>query len=766
MIRSMRLESVVGLGLAVFLFLTGSGFGAPLVVREVQVRNLGAGVLDEGTVLAHVGTKAGDLFSRVQISRDVRSLQECGLFSFVEASVKEVPRGVAVIFSVKRRPRIRSLKIEGADHLGNRKVRKLMEIGAGDLVDDTVMAAAARKVREEYRKRLFPDVRVKWTIKEDEKDAVADVVVRVVEGQRAWVRRINFIGNHHVRRWRLLKVMKQKQASIFSWLTRVGRYNPEDLAGDRAALRRYYMDQGYLDVDVSEPRVEQAGRAIEIFFDIHEGPLYKIGSIDVAGVRAFPVEKILNRVVVKTGELASYRRISESADAIRDVYGMGGYIGARVKSDLNTHPESGLVDITFHVNEGHQARVRDIIIRGNTRTKDKVIRRELAIYPGDIFNEVRVRTSERRLWNLGYFSYVNSVPQPTEKPDEYDLEFDVEEQKTGQFMVGAGFSSVDNLIGFVELSQGNFDITGWPYFTGGGQKLKLRTQFGTKRTDVELSFVEPWFLDRRLALGVNFFRHDRRFLSDDYDQKNTGGSLSLTHGLGRYSRVSLEYSLEDIEVYNVANDASDVIKQEKGRRTKSAVTLSLLRDTRDSVFVPTRGNRTKLSAMLAGGPLAGDTDIYRLEARSSQYFPLWFDHVFNLRGRVSVVEEYGDSDHVPIFDRLFLGGAYDVRGFHYRDVGPKDQDGEPVGGKTAAYMTAEYTVPLAEKVRAAVFYDMGMVSESAYSMDGDLNSSAGLGLRLNIPGFPLRLDYAWPIETDEYNKQPSGRFSFVIGYSY
>jgi outer membrane protein insertion porin family len=483
-------------------------------------------------------------------------------------------------------------------------------------------------------------------------------------------------------------------------------------------------------------------------------------------------------VKLKRGDVASIEQIRQASQSVRDYYGSRGYIDTLVRYDLDAKPSRGVVDVRFDVQEGELAYIRDIRIRGNTRTQDKVIRRELAVVPGDIFNEVRVRISERRLWNLGFFSFVNSVPEPTAEQDQYDLTFEVEEQKTGQFIVGAGFSSVDDVVGFVELSQGNFDLFGWPHLTGGGQKLKLRSQFGTERTDVELSFVEPWLFNRKLSLGVDLYRHDSRFLSDDYDQRNTGGSVSLARALTRSIRGSLKYAFEEIEVYDLSDDASDRIREEEGSRTKSSMTLGLLRDTRDSVFVPTRGNRTSLSATLAGGPLGAETDLYELEARSSQYIPLWFGHVLNIKGWAAVVEEHGDADRVPIFDRLFLGGARTIRGFRYRDVGPRDTEGEPIGGRTAAYGTAEYSIPLGKTIRFATFYDVGMVWEEAYEMEGDYNSSYGIGLRFDIPGFPLRLDYAWPLETDEYtiievgtgleqtktNDQPSGRFSFLLGY--
>ena len=466
-----------------------------------------------------------------------------------------------------------------------------------------------------------------------------------------------------------------------------------------------------------------------------------------------------------SGEIASRSSIKRAARAIRDYYGSRGYIRSRAEDQWSTEPDQKFLDVHFVIKEGELAYIRNVRVEGNTRTKDKVIRRELAVFPGEIYDEVKIRRSERRIRNLGFFSSVYSSPLSTEAPDKYDVLFEVEEQKTGQFVVGAGFSSVDNLLGFVELSQGNFDLRAWPHFTGGGQKLKIRAQLGTSRTDTEINFVEPWFLDRRLSLGLSGFRHDRRFLSDDYDQRNTGGSISLGKSLGGFDRIQMRYSLENIEVFDVESDASTAIMEEEGERTKSSLSVELTHDTRDSVFVPTRGNRSSFRVELAGGPLGGETDIYGLEGRLSHFWPVWFDHVINLRLWAAVVEEFGDSDRVPIFDRLFLGGARTLRGFDFRDVGPKDENGEAVGGQTGAYAIGEYTMPIVEKVRLATFYDMGMIWEDSYDVElSDLNSDVGLGIRLDLPQFPLRLDYAWPLEADEFNDKSSGRFNFLLGY--
>ncbi|MEM7393648.1 MAG: BamA/TamA family outer membrane protein, partial [Verrucomicrobiota bacterium] len=266
------------------------------------------------------------------------------------------------------------------------------------------------------------------------------------------------------------------------------------------------------------------------------------------------------------------------------------------------------------------------------------------------------------------------------------------------------------------------------------------------------------------SLSLEAFQSDRRFLSDDYEQRNTGGRIGLGRALWGPNRARLTYSLENIDVHDVADDASEVIQAEEGERLKSALTLAITHDTRNNFFVPSKGNRTILTLGVAGGPLAGDTDIYNAEVRVSHYIPVFVDHVLSFRGAVAIVESYGDSDSVPIFDREFLGGARTLRGFRFRDVGPKDENGEPIGGQSSWFGSFEYTVPLFQQFRAAAFYDIGMVNDDTSLEFGDYNSDVGIGVRLDFPGLPLRMDYAWPIEADEFNDKSGGRFNILLGH--
>jgi outer membrane protein insertion porin family len=409
--------------------------------------------------------------------------------------------------------------------------------------------------------------------------------------------------------------------------------------------------------------------------------------------------------------------------------------------------------------------VQRINIIGNTRTKDKVIRREVLIAPGDVYNTVRVETTKKRLDNLGYFSKVETYPDETGVGGRKDLVVEVEEKRTGSLNFGAGFSTIDEIVGFVEVTQGNFDLMNWPNFTGAGQKFRARVQYGSRRKDVIIGLTEPYFLDRRLSLGGEVFYREADFLSSVYDQRNYGFSLVARKPLGRFMSLSLEYRLENVQIFGLPSDASDELGIEEGTRTKSQVTASWVYDDRDNPFLTRKGRRITVTPTIAGGFLGGSTQIYGYNIEASQYFHLPYDMILLLNGQVASVDTWGDGERVPIFERLFLGGTNDLRGFDFREVGPKDENDEPIGGRTMARATVELTYPIIEKVRAAVFYDTGFVNRDAYDFStDDVASDVGFGLRLDLPIGPIRVDYGIPIQ--KAGTDSNGKFNFNVGYQF
>jgi len=760
------------------LFLLIQPAGAAQIIHDVVVKNVGSGKVDENSVKAYIQSRPGADFDRSVLAKDVKALLATGRFSWVGSDVEPVDGGLRLLFSIRNKFILeRPIKVFGCKHLREGKIIDLLGLQPGELVDDAVMAIRVQRVIDRYRKDYFPKARVTFTVKElDHERGTAAVTVNVEEGGKELVKELEYVGNTVFSATDLRKHMKQPAWWNPCWWLKKKSYDEGELETAKAEIIALYHGRGYVEanVDISEVGYDEKGN-LKVVVKIIEGPLYKFGNVVLQGNKLFPEAEIRRAVSAKPGAPASTENLRASAQGIEDFYGSRGYIDSQVKPVLDTDTGRRIVNIVFSVTEGSQSKIRNIRIEGNNRTKDKVIRRELLVAPGELYDEVKVRRSERIVNNLGYFKTVRSYPTKTLVPDERDLIMEVEEKRTGNFMISAGFSSIDRVIGMLELSQGNFDLFGWPHMTGGGQKVKLSTQFGSRRKFYELSFIEPWFLDRKLSFGVDFYLSDVTYT--DYDIERKGVAVTLGKPINRANRVELQYSIEKEQLKDIAstNAYVNLATEEEyyfnnePETFKSSMQLTLLHDTRNNPFFPTKGNRSSIFGSVSGGLLGLDTDIYQVGLRINQYFPLWLEHVLCLRARCEVVECYDDTESVPITDRLFLGGGRTLRGFDYRDVGPKAipltdyQGGEstgyyrPVGGRSLAMATAEYTIPIVSHVRFALFFDIGNVWWDAYDfLPDDLAMSTGAGLRLDLPGFPIKIDYGWVVrKDDEYtDKQP------------
>jgi outer membrane protein insertion porin family len=782
------------------LFLAASG---PLcaadrpdaTVREIVIENRGGGPVDPSFARSHMSLREGMPFTRAQLSRDVKAVLATGHFTSVEAHYERLADGLRLILVVRGKLRLAEpVRVKGAEEFSENKVRSLLDLAPGSVVDDQVLGVRVQKVIAEYRKDFYPDARATWRIAAtNEAEGLALVTLTVKEGGRAKVKRVTFSGNRALPARELWPtVEKRGWWNPFRWFG--GRaYDPDALDQARFEIAGRYRDEGFLDAAAGEPRIERLPDGhLSVEFPIEEGTKYRVsvsgvkmehGELTATGLTLFPDQEVRKLIALKPDAVASEARIRETARRIEDHYSQRGYADASVKPVMDADRESGRVNVRFAIVEGSLVRIRRVDIRGNARTQERVIRRELLVSPGDLLDRTKVQRSERIVSNLGFFSSVRSRAVETELPGEKDLIFDVEEKRTGQFMVGAGFSSIDRVMGFAELSQGNFDLAGWPYFTGAGQKLKLRGQFGSRRQSYELSFVEPWFLERKLSLGVDLYRTEVDY--QDYDVKTTGAALTLEKPLPGPNRVSLRYSLDRASISDIA-DTNEYVRfdhpaepyfftREEKDTVESSLLLTLKHDTRNHPFTPTRGHSVRVFGGISGGVLGFDTDVYQAGWRTSHYVPLWFGHVLNLRTRYEVVEEYGDTDEVPITDRLFLGGGRTLRGFDYRDVGPKvirkdstpgHERYRPVGGRSLALANAEYLVPIVSHVRLAAFYDTGNVWRDAFDVEfGGLASTAGVGIRLDVPGFPIRVDRGWVIQRDD-RLTDKDAWAIWIGYDY
>ena len=780
--------------------LSGTGWSA-VTIDKIRIENLERAQLDSSFVRAYTSLRAGQQVENeaelnAAVAKDVDNLNRSGRFSYVRAFIEQQDGSLTLVYSVVPRLRLRNIEISGARKISNRKIKNQLELELGDYVDDAVVGEKVRKVEAYCRQNKYPEAVATWTLTPDVETGAADLMVTVNEGEKLRVKKINLVGDRFLSdsvfsktgrffkrlvpglgrasrddAWFVTENVRDRlnQKETF-WITPwFGAYRPELVDADVAVLKKHYKDYGFLDVAVEQPQMDsRGGGRVELTYRISEGVQYCIGSVNLEGAELFEPEELNKRISMKSGDLAAQSEIDAAAAALRRYYGNRGYIRSLVTPVIETDSATRTANVVFKIQEGQLAEINKINIRGNKKTRDEVIRRELAVFPGEEFHQQKVETSEKRLKNLGYFETVNSSYAPADGTNTYDLTFNVDEKSMGSFLVGAGFSSVDSLVGFAELSHGNFDIQRWPP-VGDGQKMKIRIQAGSERNDVEISFVEPWFMDRKLSLGVDLYHRTAYYYSDDYSLQTTGGRVSLSKPLGPFVRGTISYSLENFDIYdvNAPTSAAFIVSQE-GQHLKSKVGFTLSRDTRDQFFIPTRGNRSSATLEVSGGPLGGDTEIIYAEATTAQYWPVWNDHVFNLRGTVRTVESYGDGD-VLIFDRLYLGGPRTLRGFDYRDISPRDpfNNNEPFGGKSSWFASAEYTVPLWSKIRGALFYDIGAVGEEPTDfVTADMNSNWGIGARFDLPMFPLRLDYAFPHLTDEDNEEAQPRWNFMLGYTF
>jgi outer membrane protein insertion porin family len=630
----------------------------------------------------------------------------------------------------------------------------------------------------------------------------------ITESPKVKILEVDFVGAKAFPQKKLRKVIKTRKHWMFSWLTGSGVFKDEQFEEDKEKLAEFYRDKGYIDFEIKDVQfLNPTPKTMIIRFIIYEGTQYKIGSVRFSGNKIFSVPEIVaglkaqhersrskakigpNGLPMDVGGIFTPGGLTKDTEAVENFYGARGYIDVNASSrNLKVvkipNTETGTMDLEFQIEEGQKAYIEKIEIHGNTKTRDKVIRRELAVSPGDLFDMVRVKLSKQRLEGLGYFERVDTRPEQTDVPNHKNLVVDVEEKTTGHVSLGAGFSTVDSLVGIAEYNESDFSLSHPfqpPWFRGSGQKFRLRATVGTERQDYELTFIEPWFLDRKLQLSVDLYYRDYAFLSPNelYDETRAGGKIGLERALGSdFLRGGINYTLEDVDI-SLASGAAyppeinvppDILSQ-VGWHLLSSAGASLAYDTRNSVKLPDKGQRTVLTGELTGGPLGGDDSFYKLELQSAHYFRgLLPGHVLEVGGRSGVVQAYGSSEDVPFFERYYLGGLYSLRGFKFHYVSPRQSPySEPVGGDTFWLGSAEYSIPIFEQergvgVRFAVFYDIGSVGSGPYNFNvNDYSDDWGVGIRLNLPIGPLRLDYAIPIRHDQYSSG-SGQFQFGVGW--
>jgi outer membrane protein insertion porin family len=750
--------------------------------------NVDADALQQ-VILGHIVSKPGTEYSLRRVSEDVKALMKSGSFEDVKVETNKLPGDeVELVFVVLPKRMVRSFVFVGNKEFKDKKLRSILTHPAGAPLDEGLLARDIAEMVKKYRSSGYYGATVNFELKPVPDTSDVNVVLQVKEGPRAKLEKVTFVGNNVFKASALRKSVRTRRPwwrYIFRW---GNYYNPDMLVVDKDLLRKKYSEEGYLDFKVErvEEKFSANSKWVTLVFHLSEGGQYSVSKISISGNERFATDKLSSLVKLKPGD--TYRASAEEADteALRREYEPLGYLDLRCYPVHSRDPQTHTVGIEFRIREGSPSHIRDIMIVGNTVTKDSVIRRELAIQPGDLGDAGKVRQSESRLKNLNYFEKVEIVPLATDQEDLRDLRISLAEKRTGQLMVGGTFSSEDSLVGFVEVTQSNFDWRNWPSFRGAGQRMRVRAQLGSKTSSFLASFTEPWWLDRQLRLDLELFMNTR--YEDEYDETDTGFGMTVTRpwkpnwrqsfGL-RIRHVSLDEFDDELYADTVNFSPGDPEYTDSRLLTDmeqndsvfaNRFTYSMVRDTRNrpSVLFPTSGSRFSVNGELITSLLGSYSDYYILSVDGTKYFPVFRKSVLKVRGRVGLADELSGDD-IGVFDRFFAGGSGSIRGFDRREVGPVDDNGResPYGGRTMFLGSVELIRPFASWVHASVFTDFGNVWEDAYDVGGGINASVGVGLRLQLPIGPINLAYGFPVITDQDHLDGNGgRLHFNIGTSF
>lgn len=736
-------------------------------VGTVAVKFVGTAIVSEDVVRANMQVREGGDLDDSMIDRDIRALYRTGLFEFIEVKREAVSETTFnLLFEVTPKFRVLAVRYEGNKKVKGTRLNKEVKTKANTSLDERQVKEDQEKIREYYQKVGYNQVSVNYAIERDRTTGFGTVIFKIKEGAKVKISVIKFSGNDNVKARLLRKEMETKKWWFMSWLTDTGRFKDDKFEDDLEKLRDYYREEGYLDIEIPQDQITfdyPSPSKLVITIRVIEGRRYKIGDINVTGAKIHEASLLKRILRQRSGMVFRPSKIDKDVERLEDFYGSGGYLDTQVRLLRKPNVNTGNIDLDYEVTESEKFNVESIVIEGNVKSKSIVILRELVLGPGDVFDTVRMKISKLRLENTRFFDDVNTTPQETNIPGRRNLRVAVKEARTGNLTFGAGFSSVERVTVFAEISQANFDLFNRrSLFQGDGQKFRLRLQLGSLSSEAVLSFEEPWLFERELAMGFSLYRTSSEYNSDYYTQIATGGEIYLRKRLFELVEGKVSYTYEVIGIDDVDPIYTGLISS--GDSTVSRLGFQLLRDTRDKIINTTSGNRVEINTELAGGFLGGDYDYYKVEFRGSQFYPL-FDlqaQVLSVIARGGVIESYGSSPDVPYYYKYYLGGPYNLRGYEYNSISPRDGD-FLIGGKTYAMLSLEYSADIVSPIRFAIFYDAGFVNAKAYDFNpADYHDNFGVGIRLFVAGAPLSLDYGIPL-TSSKQANTGNQFNFSFG---
>ena len=717
----------------------------PILIRDLVVE--GNRRVQEAVILGRIQSRPGSPFSPQQLSEDVRNVFALGFFDDIRTRVEDFEGGVKLTFEVVERPFVRDVDFVGNRRVGSDTLREKIDLKLGSVYNPVDVQRAREKLKDHYEEEGYFEVQITPET-ESFPDGDVKVIFSIAEGRRITIDAIEIRGNRGLSDRQVKDVMQVQERQYFILRGTLQRQKLDD---DIERIISLYNDHGFVQarVESTDVAVDRERARVKITIRVMEGPQYKVGTLELKGVTMLPESEVRRQIKVKPGDVFSRTKIRDAMRNIGDLYSTIGRASADIIPRTEQHTDPPRMDLVFEIAEGPEVYVERINIAGNSRSQDKILRREIQLAEGDLFTLQKLQRSRQRLVNLGYFETVNVSTTAGADKTKIIVNVDVVERPTGIFSIGGGFSSVDSFLGTIDVSQRNFLGRGW--------ELSVRLRGGLSTQQGIVSFTEPWFLDRPLSVGFDLYNTRREF--DEYDLDSLGTTVRMSHPFWDYWRWHVQYRLSRDKISDVDPTVPTDLLEEEGTHVTSLIAVSAVRDSRDNVVAPTKGGTA--TALIETSGLGGDIRFFKMLANAAYWKPLWLNHI--LSGRVEGAYGFGwGGDEFPLFERFYLGGPNTIRGFKFRRVSPVDDAGVRIGGDTELLGNLEYIVPLPFNIRLAAFFDTGNVYGFGVKFDPtDLRYAAGGGVRWLSPFGPIRLDYG--VNLDRRSGEDPGAFHFSVG---
>ncbi len=705
----------------------------------------------EGTAINQVLKSAtGGVFSETNLAQDIKAIYKMGYFTDVSAQVSDVPEGKVLIFSVQEKGIITAIEIRGNKAISKDDIEAVLTVRAKQILNQEKIKADVARIKELYDNKGYYNALISEVVeKEGEKDS--RVIFAVEENERLYLRSIAFSGNEAYKAEELRKLMTVTEKGFFSFFTDSGILKKEQLKQDVEKINAFYLNNGFIYAQIGEPEISHDSRGIYIKIPITEGKQYNVGKVEITGDELrTPRADLLGKLFITRKKYYAREAVLKDIDYLQQVCSDEGYAYAEVLPRTKPEEKELTVDVTYHIEKGKQVYFHRINITGNTKTRDKVIRRLLTVVEGDLYSRSKLKQSYMAINRLRYFEEVDFQTEKGPAETLTDLNIRIKEKPTGMFSIGAGYSALDNVIFTAQVSQQNL--------FGRGQSLSLKANIGGRSTYYELSFVEPWLFDIPLWSKADLWNTWRIY--DTYRWSSRGGGFTFGYPVWQYVTAYAGYRLSSDSVSDIDINASSFIKRQEGDIISSNLTFTLARDTTDDIMFPSTGSKSSASVEYAGGILQGDASFVKYILTTAKYFSLPLDTVIGLRGRGGYLQETEGKD-APVYERFTLGGINSLRGL--RSVGPLDPfTGDVIGGLTMLNFNAEFLFPLIKNagMRGLFFYDTGNSWTSGYHLN-DLRKTAGTGVRWYSPIGPLRLEWGYVLDPKEGESRT--RWEFTMG---